>query len=42
MTVQVVVPTKLTGKAREAVEAFRDATAGDDPRAGLLDAGEGA
>jgi molecular chaperone DnaJ len=36
VTVQVVVPDKLTTKAREAVEAFRDATAGDDPRAGLL------
>jgi molecular chaperone DnaJ len=36
VTVQVVVPDKLTGKAKEAVEAFRDATLGDDPRAGLL------
>jgi molecular chaperone DnaJ len=35
VTVQVVVPDKLSGKAKEAVEAFRDATAGDDPRAGL-------
>jgi molecular chaperone DnaJ len=38
VTVEVVVPTKLTGKAREAVEAFRDATAGEEPREGLLDA----
>jgi molecular chaperone DnaJ len=36
VTVQVVVPDKLTTKAREAVEAFRDATVGDDPRAGLV------
>jgi len=38
VTVEVVVPDKLSGKAREAVEAFRDATASDDPRAGLSDA----
>jgi molecular chaperone DnaJ len=37
VTVEVVVPDKLSGKAREAVEAFRDATAGDDPRAGLTE-----
>jgi molecular chaperone DnaJ len=37
VTVEVVVPDKLSGKAREAVEAFRDATAADDPRAGLID-----
>ncbi|RJK94283.1 molecular chaperone DnaJ [Vallicoccus soli] len=36
VTVEVVVPQKLDGKAREALEAFRDATAGEDPRAGLL------
>jgi molecular chaperone DnaJ len=36
VTVQVVVPDKLTSKAKEAIEAFRDATVGDDPRAGLL------
>ena len=36
VTVQVVVPDKLSSKAKEAVEAFRDATANDDPRAGLL------
>ncbi len=35
--IQVVVPDRLSGKAREAVEAFRDATTDDDPRAGLLD-----
>ncbi len=37
VTIEVVVPDKLTSKAREAVEAFRDATAADDPRAGLID-----
>ena len=37
VTVDVVVPAKLDGKGREAVEALRDATAGEDPRAGLLD-----
>lgn len=35
VTVQVVVPQKLTGAAREAVEAFAAATAGEDPRADL-------
>ncbi|NYI05265.1 molecular chaperone DnaJ [Allostreptomyces psammosilenae] len=38
VTVEVVVPQKLSGKAREALEAYREATAGEDPRAGLLDA----
>jgi molecular chaperone DnaJ len=37
VTVEVVVPDKLSGKAREAVEAFRDATVDEDPRAGLTD-----
>lgn len=36
VTVEVAVPGKLSAKAREAVEAFRAATADDDPRAGLL------
>jgi molecular chaperone DnaJ len=41
VTVEVVVPAKLSGPAREAVEAFRQATADHDPRAGLFDlAGE--
>jgi len=35
VTVQVVVPQKLDGAAREAVEAFRAATQGDDPREAL-------
>jgi molecular chaperone DnaJ len=36
VTVQVVVPQRVEGAAREAVEAFRTATAGQDPRADLL------
>jgi molecular chaperone DnaJ len=35
VTVEVAVPTKLSPAARAAVEAFRDATAGEDPRKGL-------
>ncbi|MGZ4598162.1 MAG: molecular chaperone DnaJ [Actinomycetes bacterium] len=41
VTIEVVVPDKLSGKARDAVEAVRDATAADDPRAGLLDGAMG-
>lgn len=37
VTVSVAVPQKLDGAAREAVEAYAAATAGDDPRAGLLE-----
>jgi len=37
VSVDVAVPQKLDAKAREALEAFRAATSGDDPRAGLLD-----
>jgi len=36
VTVSVAVPQKLDGTARDAVEAFAAATAGDDPRQGLL------
>lgn len=36
VTVQVVVPQKLTKEAKQAVEAFAAATAGDDVRSGLL------
>ena len=36
VTLQVVVPQKLTSAAREAVEAFRAATSGQDPRADLV------
>ncbi|MGV8968493.1 MAG: DnaJ C-terminal domain-containing protein [Cellulomonas sp.] len=35
VTVQVVVPQKLSGAAREAVEAFAAATSSEDPRAEL-------
>jgi molecular chaperone DnaJ len=35
VNVSVAVPQKLDGAAREAVEAYAAATAGDDPRAGL-------
>jgi molecular chaperone DnaJ len=35
--VQVVVPQRLSGAAREAVQAFGIATSGEDVRAGLLD-----
>ena len=35
VTVQVVVPQRLNGAARDAVEAFATATAGEDPRADL-------
>ena len=36
VTVQVVVPQKLEGDARQAVEDFRAATSGTDPRAELV------
>jgi molecular chaperone DnaJ len=40
VTVEVAVPLRLTAEARQAVEAYRDATAADDPRADLfLEAG---
>ncbi|MEH3077367.1 MAG: DnaJ domain-containing protein [Quadrisphaera sp.] len=45
VTTQVVVPQRLDGAARAAVEAFRDATAGSDgadPRADLLARARGA
>ena len=39
VTVEVAVPARSsTARPREALEAFRDATAGEDPRAGLFDA----
>jgi molecular chaperone DnaJ len=41
VTVDVAVPQKLDAKAREALESFRSATSGDDPRAGLLGPGSG-
>jgi molecular chaperone DnaJ len=36
VTVAVQVPQKLNGAAKEALEGFRDATAGEDPRDDLL------
>ncbi|MCI2237378.1 DnaJ domain-containing protein [Paenibacillus sp. TRM 82003] len=37
LAVEVVVPQRVDGAVREAVEAFAKATAGEDPRAGLAD-----
>ncbi|MEP6762428.1 MAG: molecular chaperone DnaJ [Sporichthyaceae bacterium] len=37
VTADVVVPAKLDASGKQAVEALRNATAGEDPRAGLLD-----
>ncbi|MEN3582651.1 molecular chaperone DnaJ [Streptomyces sp. ZYX-F-203] len=42
VTVEVSVPKDLTGKAREALEAYREATAEADPRAELFQAAKGA
>jgi molecular chaperone DnaJ len=36
VTVDVMVPPTMDGKAREALESFREATAGEDPRSDLL------
>jgi molecular chaperone DnaJ len=41
VTVQVAVPQSLNAKARDALEAFRAATAASDPRRDLLDAAKG-
>ncbi|MFI0737839.1 molecular chaperone DnaJ [Streptomyces sp. NPDC021100] len=41
VTVEVVVPKDLDDKARDALETFRDATAGEDPRAELFRAAKG-
>jgi molecular chaperone DnaJ len=41
VSVEVAVPQKLDSKAREALEAFRAVTSGDDPRAGLRGSGSG-
>ncbi|WP_449386167.1 DnaJ C-terminal domain-containing protein [Cellulomonas soli] len=38
VTVQIVVPQRLTGAAREAVQAFGIATSGENVRADLMDA----
>ena len=37
VTVEVMVPQDLNGKARSAIEELREATAGADPREGLLE-----
>jgi molecular chaperone DnaJ len=37
VTVEVMVPQNLNGKARSAIEDLREATAGQDPREGLLE-----
>ncbi|MGK5629943.1 molecular chaperone DnaJ [Streptomyces sp. URMC 123] len=42
VTVEVVVPKNLDDKAREALESYREATAGEDPRAELFQAAKGA
>ena len=42
VTTQVVVPQRLDGAARAAVEAFREATTDGDPRGGLLDSARAA
>jgi len=36
VTVQVQVPQQMSGQARQALESFREATAGEDPRDALL------
>jgi len=36
VTIEVQVPAALDGKAREAVQAYRDATGGTDLRANLF------
>ncbi|MBN0049086.1 molecular chaperone DnaJ [Streptomyces actuosus] len=41
VTVEVSVPGDLSGKARDALEAYREATAGEDPRAELFEAAKG-
>ncbi|MFI6055178.1 molecular chaperone DnaJ [Streptomyces violascens] len=42
VTVEVTVPKELDDKAREALESYREATAGIDPRAELFQAVKGA
>ena len=37
VTVEVMVPQNLNGKARSAIEDLREATAGQDPREELLE-----
>ncbi|MER7764908.1 molecular chaperone DnaJ [Streptomyces sp. NPDC097619] len=42
VTIEVAVPAQLSDKARDALEAFRDATADQDPREELFQAAKGA
>ncbi|MCX4549832.1 molecular chaperone DnaJ [Streptomyces sp. NBC_01387] len=42
VTVEVAVPQDLSDKARESLETYREATAGEDPRAELFQAAKGA
>ncbi|MEU5899100.1 MULTISPECIES: molecular chaperone DnaJ [Streptomyces] len=42
VTVEVSVPTSLSESAKDALESYRKATAGDDPRAELFQAAKGA
>ena len=42
VTLQVVVPTKLDRQAKDALDSYAKATAGDDPRAELFDRAQGA
>ncbi|MFF8844978.1 molecular chaperone DnaJ [Streptomyces sp. NPDC015127] len=42
VTIEVAVPTELSDKAKEALEAYREATAEEDPRAELFQAAKGA
>ncbi|GHG58531.1 molecular chaperone DnaJ [Streptomyces griseocarneus] len=42
VTVEVAVPKDLGDKAREALESYREATSGEDPRAELFQASKGA
>ncbi|MFP8960728.1 molecular chaperone DnaJ [Streptomyces nanhaiensis] len=41
VTMEVTVPRELSDKARDLLESYRDATAGEDPRAALFKAAKG-
>jgi molecular chaperone DnaJ len=41
VTIEVTVPRELSDKARDLLESYRDATAGEDPRAALFKAAKG-
>ncbi|MFH8367790.1 molecular chaperone DnaJ [Streptomyces sp. NPDC018031] len=42
VTIEIAVPRDLSDQAREALESYREATAGEDPRAELFQAAKGA